>query len=950
MRKFFLVCISLYVNLYVNAQATDLVVDCQTPGWLSSKIDYGDQQTVKNLKVTGYINSEDLKFIGQLMMQQQLNGHVDLAEANVIGNRMMDNSFSITGTPSVQRLDLPRSVTFFSRCLYRYNGGGDYWHVAVDTLVFDPNDISYVEKGFFDKIQYGRTVKTLVLGERIDSIPKEAFYENSGLMTVLPKGKLRYLGDRSFALTALSKMNLESLDSLEFIGQNALGTGAWIDTLYQPKKLRNFSIGSFPLKDNAHIFFHPTLGSLVGTSNRSLFFHFKTMTPPACGFKVNKTLTVYVPKGARETFLSNDYFKDAIIIEDNPITDLKINEHDIVMNISEKYALSVLISPQDADDKRITWTSNNTDVATVDEHGVVTAITSGETMVYATSVAIGIKDSCAVLVRKNVESISFKESQIDLDKIGDSKQLSVIITPEDATEQGLSWKSNNESICTVTNQGLVTATGIGSTVVTATTVDGGLTATCVVKVIQHVSSISLDKTTLKLKVGETDRLQATISPDNADNKKVNWNSSNEQLATVDAEGNVQALKAGDVWITATSDDNSEIKASCKVTIKQPVTEIGLSQTNIELNNIGESVQLEATIMPENASEKSVTWKSNNESICTVTNQGLVTATGIGSTVVTATTVDGGLTATCVVKVIQHVSSISLDKTTLKLKVGETDRLQATISPDNADNKKVNWSSSNEQLATVDVEGNVQALKAGDVWITATSDDNSEIKASCKVTIKQPVTEIGLSQTNIELNNIGESVQLEATIMPEDASDKSVTWKSNNEQVCIVSSTGMVTAIGAGTTVVTATTNDGEKMAFCIVNVSLQEYNITLDQYTMTLNVGETAQLHATVTGNTTKTVNWSSSNDQIVTVDNNGNVTAIKVGNALIYATLADLPDVQTSCAVTVNEVDGILEILGESVNGLSIYNPSGHRITQPQRGLNIIRKSDGTTSKVVVK
>ena len=378
-----------------------------------------------------------------------------------------------------------------------------------------------------------------------------------------------------------------------------------------------------------------------------------------------------------------------------------------------------------------------------------------------------------------------------------------------------------------------------------------------------------------------------------------------------------------------------------------MTNIALDESQITFSNIGEFKQLSVIITPEDATEQGVTWKSSNEAICTVTNQGLVTATGIGSTLVTATTVDGGLTANCVVKVILHVSSISLDKTTLSLKVGETDRLQATISPDNADNKKVNWSSSNEQLATVDVEGNIQALKAGEVWITATSDDNSEIKASCKVTINQPVTEISLSQTNIELSNIGESVQLEATITPEDASDKSVTWKSNNEQVCIVSSTGMVTAIGAGTTVVTATTNDGDRMAVCIVNVKLQEYNITLD---FMLNVGETVQLYATVSGYTNNNVNWSSSNDQIVTVDNNGNVTAKKVGTATIYASLASDPDVQASCAVTVNGQVGILEISSDSLDKSSLYDTMGRQIQKQKKGLNIIRKKDGTTKKVVIK
>ena len=109
-------------------------------------------------------------------------------------------------------------------------------------------------------------------------------------------------------------------------------------------------------------------------------------------------------------------------------------------------------------------------------------------------------------------------------------------------------------------------------------------------------------------------------------------------------------------------------------------------------------------------------------------------------------------------------------------------------------------------------------------------------------------------------------------------------------------------------------------------------------------------MHATVSGNMNEIVKWSSSDDQTVTVDNNGNVTAIKVGNALIYSTLANHPDVQTSCAVTVNETDGILEIYSNSINTPSVYDTAGRRVQKWKKGLNIIRKKDGTTRKVVVK
>ena len=329
-----------------------------------------------------------------------------------------------------------------------------------------------------------------------------------------------------------------------------------------------------------------------------------------------------------------------------------------------------------------------------------------------------------------------------------------------------------------------------------------------------------EKNSTLLKVGENEQLKAVVNPDNADDKSIEWYSSNKQIATVDANGNVTAITAGDVWIKAVSKDNKEAKDSCKVTVIQPVSGINLTKTNVILNGIGESVQLEAVVLPEDASDKSVRWKSSNEQVCTISNNGLVSATGAGSTIVTATTVDGAFEATCVVKVIQHVTSLTLDKATLTLKVGESEKLQATILPDNADNKAVNYSSSDSLFASVDAQGFVKALKAGEVWISAISEDNPNAKASCKVTIIQPATGVTISNESYKMTMIGESFKLEATVLPEDATNKNVTWKSSNETVCNVIN-GLVLAVGYGTSVVTVTTEDGGHIAYCIVTVEQQ---------------------------------------------------------------------------------------------------------------------------------
>jgi len=671
MKRYLFLCTALWVSLWASAQATDLVVDCQTPGWLSSKINYGDQQTVKNLKVTGSINSDDLVFIGTLISSNNLDGELDLSECNIVGATSdKDNILvGLNASGSLKKYRIPKSVKKASNCLVGLN---------VDSLWFDC-DIKYLNQEML-----GKMPSTLIAGNSIDSIPNNAFhqYSNSrqkveGLESVVLTGNVYYIGDRAFPY--IKSINFSDFKNLRYLGRNAFSysdpggdhQGYYKpDTIKVPKSLESvYYLFSFSVRDGQHIFIDNNIDKVSGISwkasggsnaasytQASLHIHFNKSTPPSLidysglsssgnGFGNS---TIYVPKGAKQAYL-NSSWKKATIIELNPVEAIILNEHQLTMNKKEQVSLSVTITPEDADDKTIAWTSENESVATVDENGMVTAIKDGETKIYAKSVATGIQDFCTVLVRKNVTGISLNETQITFSNIADTKQLVATVLPEDATDKSVTWSSSNEQVCKVSAAGLVTATGIGSTLVTATTVDGGLTANCVVKVLQHVDGLTLNKTDLSLKVGESEKLQPTITPSNADNKKVIWTSSDSNVATVDTEGNVTAVKAGQVTITATSEDNSDVKATCAVTVIQPVTGISLSESTYKLKAIGENIQLTATVLPEDATNKKVNWNCPNNTVCIVSN-GNVVAVGYGTAVIIATTEDGGFVATCTITV------------------------------------------------------------------------------------------------------------------------------------------------------------------------------------------------------------------------------------------------------------------------------------------------------------
>ena len=372
--------------------------------------------------------------------------------------------------------------------------------------------------------------------------------------------------------------------------------------------------------------------------------------------------------------------------------------------------------------------------------------------------------------------------------------------------------------------------------------------------------------------------------------------------------------------------NEEVMLSGKENVKLPiqaviaVESIALDQTKATLN-IGESIALKATVLPENASDKTVGWSTSDKNIATVDGNGLVQAVGEGQAIITATTKDGQKTADCTVTVskpepvVVPVTGVTLDKTEAALKIGETATLTSTIAPANATNKNVSWASSDEAIATVK-DGVVTAVAAGEATITVTTEDGNKT-AECVVTVSKPepvvvpVTGVTLDKTKAALK-IGETVTLAATITPADATNKNVSWASSDEAIASVKG-GVVTAVAAGEATITVTTEDGHKTAECVVTVSEPEpvvvpvTGVTLDKTEAVLKIGEIATLAATIapTNATNKNVSWASSNEAIATVKD-GVVTTAAAGEATITVTTED-GHKTAECVVTVSEAEPVV-------------------------------------------
>ncbi len=341
-----------------------------------------------------------------------------------------------------------------------------------------------------------------------------------------------------------------------------------------------------------------------------------------------------------------------------------------------------------------------------------------------------------------------------------------------------------------------------------------------------VSSVRLSKSSATIYKGNTLRLNATVSPSNADNKKITWTSSSKSVATVSSNGVVKGKKAGTATITAKSSNGK--KATCKVRVKKSVAvkKVALNKKSAKIY-VGKTLKLKAAISPSNASNKKVTWSSSNKSIATVNSKGVVKGKKAGTATITAKS-SNGKKATCKVKVKNvAVKKVALNKKSAKIYVGKTLRLKATISPSNATNKKVTWSSSNKSVATVSTNGVVKGKKAGTATITAKS--NNGKKATCKVRVNNvAVTRVALNRTSASIN-VGKTVTLKATVSPSNATNKKVTWSSSNRSVATVNSRGVVTGKKAGTAIITAKANNGRKATCKITVKSSDPYLANFDK-------------------------------------------------------------------------------------------------------------------------
>lgn len=525
------------------------------------------------------------------------------------------------------------------------------------------------------------------------------------------------------------------------------------------------------------------------------------------------------------------------------VTGISLSETTVELKPGETRRLTATVLPQNASNAEVTWYSDKESVAKVSQSGLVSAVSTGEATIHVVTSDGGKMATCLVKVGTPVKGITLSISSKTL-YVGDpSLDISATLTPANATDKSLEWSSSDPEVASIAPgaalRAVIKPLKPGKTTITATTKDGGFTASCEVTVKRHVSGVSLNKASLTLYVGETESLAATVAPEDASDKTVAWSSDNSAVASV-SNGKVTANKPGTAVIKVVTNDLSK-EAACTVTVKRHAESVELSQKEIKLY-LGENRSLTATVLPSDASDKNVTWSSSNPNVATVSTAGNVVSKSVGTTVITVKTADGGHQASCHVTVLEPVvyaTSLTITPQALNMNIGESASLTLQMLPSNA-NEKLVWESDNESVARV-VNGDITAVGVGVAEIMVKGKNVTSNAVTVTVIDKFAVTGVKLNESEKSIQ-VGDSFTLTATVLPEDARDKTVTWSSDKESVATVKD-GVVTAVSPGTAIIKVTAGAGAFSATCSVTVEeriieITEISYPEDNQTINLKMGE----------------------------------------------------------------------------------------------------------------
>lgn len=590
-----------------------------------------------------------------------------------------------------------------------------------------------------------------------------------------------------------------------------------------------------------------------------------------------------------EEGLIKPFIPDAVVVE-APRETLRPNE--VMVLKARLSSADVSITTE-----KVTWTSSNASIATVDSGGLVTAVSRGQVVLGASVVTKDRRTlrGTTVLTVVGVQSVAVEGVPASV-ILGASAQLTARLTlDQGASAVPVTWSSSDPARVTVSGSGMVTGVGIGTATITATA--EGKSGTALIRVVSNVAQMRVTPLAATLVSQQTAQFTAVLS-DAAGNlltgQVVTWSSSSPSVATVSATGLVTAVAPGQTTVTATEGSTGRT-ATAAVTVVPRVASGNISPSNPSFF-AGQTVQLAVSLFDPTGTllaGRPIIWQSSAPDIATVgRGSGLVTGVAAGTATIVAIDSLSGFAANTSVTVVIPVATLVVSPPATTLAIGGSQQLIASafdVSGAPLTGRSVIWSSSNSAVASVSSLGLVTAVAPGTATITASVEGRT---ATASVTVSPPpVATVRLAPPNANIV-VGAVQQFTASAFDaagELLTGRPVTWSTTNAAVATVSSGGLVTGVSQGSATVVATV-EGRTATAAIVVSAPPVNTVTVSPATATIVTAATQQLTVTMRDGAGtllpgREVAWTSSDPTVATVSAAGLVTGVAVGTATVTAT-----------------------------------------------------------------
>jgi uncharacterized protein YjdB len=551
--------------------------------------------------------------------------------------------------------------------------------------------------------------------------------------------------------------------------------------------------------------------------------------------------------------------------------------------------LKATLTPAYPSNTSLSWSSSDTNIATVNATGLVTGVSTGIANITVTTQDGGKTAQSSIKVTPVIHVTSVLLDSTITIGLSTSRNLTATVLPANALNKNVSWASSDTTVARINSSGLVTGLKLGTTTITVTTEDGAKTATGVLTVGTTVIANNCGGPTI-----------GNFVADNPQSYNM-WTST--VTNAIDISGVVRPAPAGAYKTQRNTGErmtylyenlipNSKYVVRLHFAELSTVITAGKRKFNVTANTVADTLLKNFDIFTQAGGRyKGIVREFEVKS----TAQGQIS-------LVFRPIANLNYPAINAIEIgLNPLTSVAVNPSTAFVGVGDTTRLAATVSPANATNQRVTWTSSNTSIVSVDAAGLLKGISPGSAVITATTNESGKTASSTVTAANIAVTGVTIPATGaVGVNN---SITLAATVQPANATNKAITWSSSDAGIVSVNQNGVLTGVSPGNATITVTTQNGAKTASSVItssNVLLT--SVVLNKTNATVGVGDTTSIKATVAPAiaSNKTVLWSSSNPSVATVSSSGIVTAVAVGTATIAATAQDASGISASSSITV--------------------------------------------------